>query len=261
MIAADSEWTPLSTNNSFESVFDYAKQVGRYFGSEKICFLLYSLVRMRQPDHVIELGCGTGATAFCMAHALCENKNGRLLTVDNEQAWPQLAERLPLVSMGFGASTGMGDYIAEIARRLNVADRLAYRKSELPPFPAPNATLDFLYVDYNHRPENVVRILAAYLPVMSPVSAILFDSAATYFPTYQLLENLDHAFGNRRTPESLLRDQEPGRARALTSLVERSRMKTVHFFEKDKTEQNSASMILIDPYDVVPPADIAMRMW
>jgi predicted O-methyltransferase YrrM len=254
-----SEFWPIE--RALDSAFDYARHLGQYYGSEKISFLLYSLVRMRRPDHVIELGCGTGATAFCMAQALCENDNGRLLTVDNEAAWPELAGRLPLASLGVGAAAGLGDYVRAVARRLRVDSRLTYHKSELPPFPAPKGSLDLLYVDYNHRPENVIRILATYLPVMAPSSAILFDSAATYFPTYQLLENFDRAVGAGRTPASLLRDQEPERALALSALIERSRIRTVHFFEKDKAEQNSASMITIDPYDIVPPADVTMRMW
>ena len=260
-VSDDGERGAPTHDRVLENAFDYARGIGRYFGSEKISFLLYSLIRMRRPDHVIELGCGTGATAFCMAQALCENDNGRLLTVDNEQAWPEMAARLPLAELGFPTGIALGDYVRRVAAQLGVADRLTYHRAEVPPFPVAQAALDFLYVDYNHRPENVLRILATYLPVMAPSSAIMFDSASTYFPTYQLLENLDRAFAAGRAPEALLKDQEPERAEALRALIAGSRVRTMHFFEKDKTEQNSAALIQIDPYDVVPPADIAMRMW
>ncbi|MEZ5669015.1 MAG: class I SAM-dependent methyltransferase [Alphaproteobacteria bacterium] len=243
-----------------QSAFEFARHIGPIFGSEKIAFLLYSLVRIRRPEHVIELGCGTGATAFCMAQALCENGHGRLLTVDNEQAWPAIAAKLPFDRLGMPATTTMAAFVAEHARRFGVAERLTYHKSELPPFPTPRGTLDFLFVDYNHRPENVIRILATYLPVMAPGGAILFDSAATYFPTFQLLENLESAFAAGRVPAMLLRDQDAGRTAAIERLVRGARFRFQHFVEKDKAEQNSTSAIFIEPFDVIPAADAAMRM-
>ena len=243
-----------------QNAFEYARHIGPIFGSEKISFLLYSLVRMRRPDYLVELGCGTGSTAFCMAEALRENGNGRLLTVDNEQAWPEIAARLPLVDLGLGESVSMSQFIGAFSDRFSLSDRLTYHKSDLPPFPTPKEPLDLLFVDYNHRPENITRVLASYLPVMARSSVIIFDSAATYFPTYQLLENLDTAFGGGRVPEMLLRDQSAERRQAVVDLVRRSRIKILHFVEKDKTEQNSASAMFIEPYDLVPAGDVVMRM-
>lgn len=243
-----------------DSAFDYARHIGPVFGSEKISFLLYSLVRMRQPEHIIELGCGTGATAFCMAEALRENACGRLLTVDNEQAWPEVSAKLPLEEMGLAPDVGMGAYINGFATRFGVADFLTYHVTSLPPFPAPKSDLDFLFVDYNHRPENIVKILATYLPIMSRNSVIIFDSAATFFPAYQFLENLEHCLAQGRAPEMLLRDQTDDRRAAMTELVRRSRVKLMHFVEKDKAEQNSASALFIEPLDLIPGDGVAMRM-
>lgn len=243
-----------------DSAFDYARFIGPVFGSEKISFLLYSLVRMRRPGHIIELGCGTGATAFCMAQALRENGHGRLLTVDNEQAWPDVSAKLPFAQMGLAPDIGMGAFIAEFTARFGVADYLTYHVTTLPPFPAPKGDLDFLFVDYNHRPENVVKILATYLPIMSRSSVIIFDSAGTYFPTYQFLENLEHCLAQGRVPEMLLRDQTDERRAAMTELVQRSKIKLMHFVEKDKAEQNSASALFVDPLDLIPGDGVAMRM-
>ena len=36
--------------------------VGQMYGTENFCHLLYSLVKMEQPDTIIELGVGAGAT-------------------------------------------------------------------------------------------------------------------------------------------------------------------------------------------------------
>ncbi|MGF1624190.1 MAG: class I SAM-dependent methyltransferase [Alphaproteobacteria bacterium] len=243
-----------------QSAFDYARHIGPIYGSEKIAFLLYSLVRIRRPDSVVELGCGTGATAFCMATALRENDHGRLLTVDNEQSWPAVSAKLPLAQLGFEPGITMTAYIAACSSRFGVEGHLTYHRSELPPFPAPKDKLGFLFVDYNHRPENVTRLLATYLPVMAPSSVIVFDSAATFFPTYQFLENLEHLLSQGRVPEMLLHDQSRERQEALTALVQRSRIKLMHFVEQDKAEQNSASALFIDPVDLLPSAGAVMRM-
>ena len=243
-----------------QGTFDYAQRIGPVFGSEKISILLYSLVRMRQPEHIIELGCGTGATAFCMAQALRENGHGKLLSVDNEQAWPQLAAKLPFQQMGMQPVSSMAAYIGRLTKQFGLSECLAYHKTELPPFPVPKDELDFLFVDYNHRPENVIKILATYLPIMSRSSIIAFDSAATYFPTYQLLENLERYLAKARVPEILLHDQDEQRRSAVVSLVERSRIKLMHFVERDKDEQNSLSALFIEPLDLLPADGAAMRM-
>jgi hypothetical protein len=250
----------MGSERVLQSAFDYARHIGPIFGSEKVAFLLYSLVRIRRPESVIELGCGTGATAFCMALALRENEHGRLLTVDNEQAWPEVSAKLPLAQLGFAPGVAMSAYIAGCAGRLGVDGHLTYHRSELPPFPAPKERLGLLFVDYNHRPENVAKILATYLPIMARTSLIMFDSAATFFPTYQFLENLEHIFAQGRVPDMLLRDQSAERQAAMAGLVARSRIRLMHFVETDKAEQNSASALFIDPLDVVPSGEAVMRM-
>lgn len=250
----------MGSERVLQSAFDYARHIGPVFGSEKIAVLLHSLVRIRRPESIIELGCGTGATAFCMAAALRDNDYGRLLTVDNEEAWPAVSAKLPLAQLGFEPGVGMSAYIAGCAARLGVASHLTYHRSELPPYPAPKERLGLLYVDYNHRPENVARILATYLPIMARTSLIVFDSAATFFPTYQFLENLEHMLAQGRVPDMLLRDQSEDRQRAMTALVSRSRVRLMHFVESDKAEQNSASALFIDPLDVLPSGDAVMRM-
>src|SRR5690606_1181219 len=144
-----------------------------------------------------------------------------------------------LAELGFDRNVSMAAYIAGCANRLGVASHLTYHRSELPPFPAPKDRLGLLFVDYNHRPENVSRILATYLPIMARTSLIVFDSAATFFPTYQFLENLEHMFAQGRVPEMLLREQSAERRAAMTELVARSRIRVMHYVETDKAEQNS----------------------
>ena len=53
------------------------------YGKEKFCYLVYSLVKMQQPETILELGTGLGTTALMIAQALKENNKGKIYTVGN----------------------------------------------------------------------------------------------------------------------------------------------------------------------------------
>ena len=51
---------------------------------------IYSLVRFYRPETVVEVGTNAGGTAVGTARALAENKNGRLICVDNGEGVPRV---------------------------------------------------------------------------------------------------------------------------------------------------------------------------
>ena len=71
---------------SLENVIRYINGKTDY-GTENFCYFLYSLVKMEQPDTVIELGVGEGVSTCMMAQALKENGKGVVGGIDNGRDW------------------------------------------------------------------------------------------------------------------------------------------------------------------------------
>ena len=67
-------------------------RISEVYGKERFCYLLYSLVRMEQPNTVVELGTGFGTCAFLVAQALKENNKGMIWTIDNGVDWKDYKE-------------------------------------------------------------------------------------------------------------------------------------------------------------------------
>ena len=67
-------------------------KISEVYGKERFCYLLYSLIRMEQPNTVVELGTGLGTCALLIAQALKENNKGIIWTIDNGADWADYKE-------------------------------------------------------------------------------------------------------------------------------------------------------------------------
>ncbi len=242
-------------------LFELAATLGQIFGTEDFALFLYSLVKMQRQDTMIELGTGTGMCALAMAQAAKENGAGKVLTVDDGSAWPDIQASMARAGLPHAKAASLAAYMKGLVDHFGLADVLTCAAGKLPPFPFPKGTVDLLFVDYVHRPENVIAILSAYLPQMAPSSSIFIDSASTYFPTHQLLENTVHILNSGRIPQTFTKGQSPERLADLRALVEASRFTLVHLVERKDRDQNSTAWLRIDPADVVPDPQAKMRMY
>ena len=67
----DSNLTSLIDIIKFNNVVSSVNgiKIGEIYGKERFCYLLYSLIRMEQPNVVVELGTGLGTSALLSAQA------------------------------------------------------------------------------------------------------------------------------------------------------------------------------------------------
>jgi hypothetical protein len=243
---------------------------GPVFGTEQFCLFLYSLARMHEPRIIVELGTGLGVSAFWMALAAKLNGHGHVWTVDDLEYFEQNTTLLKKICseldrMGFG-SVNCGtpkEYLEGVAKLLQIDNQLTFINTRIDlnearhfeQYPFGDQPIDLLFSDFKHGPAAVLAILGHFLPRMSPSSSIFIDSAATYWPSFLLLENLVTQLNHGKVAK-LLQDRT---SVDLSHLVRNLRIVLVHLTEAKTRNQNSAVWLKIEPIDVVPQPRAYMR--
>ena len=240
-------------------LLEYAQDLGPEYGTDISSIYLYAMVRMQRPDVVLELGTGLGTCAFFMAQALKENDRGHIWTVDDGSHWQTTRENDGVRRRVDDTAPKYGDYIRGQAGALGLADHLTLIEAKLPPYPAPNKSIDLLFSDFRHDPHGIIHLLATYLPIMSEASSIYIDSASTYYPSYLLLENLTAMFNRGTVPQHLLDAAGQANSSKLMELIPSRRFTLVHITEPAAREQNSMAWLKIEPHDLVPYPKTHMR--
>lgn len=228
--------------------------------------LLYTLVRREKPERVVELGTGLGVSTMWMAKAMKDNGGGAVLTYDDgrdgEKALRiigQAQRHLPAEARPSpGAS--LADYLQALFRYGGVADHVDYRHATLspgtdellPPEANVGGRIDLLYSDFSHGPEEVMDILAYFLPLMSECSSIFIDSASTHMPAFLVLERVIAQLNAGKVPKRFLEVESKERRWSLFQCVTQRTFRLMHLIERRERSQNSTAWIRIEPTDWMP---------
>jgi hypothetical protein len=247
-----------------------ADVAGTVFGTEDFCLFLYSLVRMQAPRTIVELGTGLGASAFCMALAAKRNGVGHVWTVDDLELFTSYDTLLASITThlekaefaSFEALTpeqyfrvvesvlDIHSYITFIHKQINLDEDRHFDR-----YPFSSESIDLLFSDFRHGPEDILAILGHFLPRMSPASSIFIDSAPTAWSSYLLLEQLISQINKGQIPRALQQrcpiDLQP--------LLRNRRIVLVHLTEWKKRDQNSTAWLKIEPIDLIPHPQTQMR--
>ena len=243
--------------------------IGEVFGTEDLCLLLFSLVRMHAPEVIVELGTGYGTSAFWMALAADINDQGHVWTVDDlsqVDGYSRLLakKRSRLVGTVWEGVSGTSgaECMEAIRTTLGLDTRLMFlhRRMDLSDpshfdgydFPTP---VDLLFSDFNHGPSAILDILGHFLPRMSAASSILIDGASTSWPSYLLLEHLVEQL-NRGMIPALLQDRC---SKDLRVVLDGRRIVLVHLTKTQKQVKNSTAWLKVEPNDLQPHPVTAVR--
>lgn len=241
-------------------------QLGPVYGSEDLCMLLYSSVRREQPQVVVELGTGLGATTAWIASALKELGDGCIYTFDNGSHFQDVSVKSflskltgPLDDLARLSKTGSyEECMAWIFDHAEVTERIKFVKGDIDfnaravEAVAKGQKIDLLFSDFNHTPKTINQLLGAYLPYMNATSSIYIDSASTYLPSYWMLDNLVRMLNAKRIPATLRQGLDSDQLTALRNLIDESSFQLVHLVEKAARSQNSTAWIRISTDDLLP---------
>jgi len=235
------------------SIKQFSDNVGTIYGTEDFSIYLYSLVKMKRPKNIVELGTGVGSVALWCGLALEENGEGKIYTVDDGSDWSNL---LPAASrFGDLYDSNYKNYITKLVNHFELDGYIAPINEKINIVDVDN--IDILFSDFAHSPFDVVKLLSYYLPKMSECSSIFIDSASTLYSSYCMLESVVESLNKGVIPRSLLEvclDID-----SLESIVKSSTFRLEHIIENKNRDQNSTARIDIYPKDVFPYPRVNMR--
>jgi len=233
---------------SLENVIRYINGKTEY-GTENFCYFLYSLIKMEQPDNVVELGVGEGVSTCMMAQALKENGKGVVWGIDNGSHWKR------------GGS--YENFLNNLLKKLKLEKFVHLKNITLTAtqFFDPKKPIDILFADAGATgPLECINLLRYYLPKMNRYSSIFIDRSSTIHHAYLVLEQIIKHFQNQQIPFSLLASLDDKEAKNLQRLVHTSKFTLIHLTETEKTKinkfQNSTAWIKIEPLDIFHHNDV-----
>lgn len=248
----------------------YSDQVGHLYGTNDMAQLLYSLVAMQAPNVIVELGTGFALSTLWMALA-CKRKGvGHVWSIDNWEWHPKRKGLIDSISADLCAA-GVGEigtasaelFYLDLAASLGLTDHVTFHKAALSPadmppiegMPFKERLIDLLFADFTHGPLDSLRLLAYFLPIMSPTSSLFIHSASTLWPTYLMLEQFCHHLNSGHVPQML----KELCSSDLSQLYHDRRITLIHLTEPNRLSQNSAAWLKIEPYDLLPQPRAAME--
>jgi len=239
--------------NSYEKLFyikQYTDSIGSIYGTEDFSIFLYSLIKMRKPQTVVELGTGLGSIALWAGLALEENGAGQFYTVDNGAEWNHLKQAKP--QMGPMFREQYLEYVNNLIDKFSLTQYIKFIHRDISVNELPNK-IDLVFSDFSHGPLDIISLLSDLLPKMSETSIIMFDSASTYYSSYHTLEAIIDMFNANKVPTSMQNKE------AIQNLISTSRFRLQHIVEAKDRAQNSTACIFIEPIDLFPYPLINMR--
>ena len=239
----------------FIEVKKLTDSIGQIYGTEDFAVYLYSIVKMYKPSTVVEYGTGLGSTALWIALALEENKLGILHTIDDGSEWDDLKQAKDRFKPYF--KERYEDYILNLVNVFDFSKEIRFynQKIDYSSFDS----IDILFSDFQHSPLAVLRCIANNLHKMSENSFIFIDSASTYFPSFQLLNNLVSNLNQNSIPKTLLEIIDPSNLLKFQQKVFSSKFELTHIIENKDRNQNSTAQIKILPNDLMPQPRINIR--
>jgi len=227
---------------SLENVIRYING-NTYYGTENFCYFLYSLVKMAQPDNVVELGVGEGVSTCMMAQAMKENGKGVVWGIDNGKDWK--------------LDGSYENFLNKLLEKLELEKFVHFKNITLTDkqFFDPKKPIDILFSDaQDSGPRGCINLLRYYLPKMNRYSSIFIDRASTIHHAYLVLEQIIKHLQDKQIPSCLISSLGHKEVKNFQRLVYTSKFTLIHLTETKKAKinksQNSTAWIKIEPLDL-----------
>jgi predicted O-methyltransferase YrrM len=230
----------------------FTDRVAPIYGTEDWCVWLYGLVKMQRPKTIMELGTGTLATTLWLAQAVKENGAGHVWTVDHGQDWSSLLETHASAFKPEERRTAFGEYFKHVIGTFELEAQVTLVEKAMPPYPVLPDPIDMLVSDFSHGPNEILELLAAYLPHLADVGSVFIDSASTLYASYGLLEMLVPLLNAGKIPAMIWNNIELGHREPTLEWVRRHSFQIVHLVEAKERAQNSTAWLRFWPADVRP---------
>lgn len=233
----------------FAALKEYTDRTGEYYGTVDRCVMLYSLIKMHRPKHVYEIGTGLAGSALWMAAALAEIGEGRLYVTDGGFDWGEKKWKLLRPEE---IRPTHAEFFNALVDRFGLSEFVEFRAGRFPPFPEFAPEYDFVFSDYRHGFEDLLEVLAHFLPRMSRTSSLFIDSVPSLSGSYLMLRELMRMFERGKIPELLFQKIAPEHFERLCLFVQASEFQFIPLVEAQRRSQNAMAWLRIQPADLMP---------
>jgi predicted O-methyltransferase YrrM len=131
--------------------------------------LLFSLASLLMPRRIVEIGVGFGGSEVAFAEACRQNRHGRVVAVDQNEAAIRRAQRIL-------TSHGLGSYISYVlgdSRHATTCDCVAQLTGQI----------DLLFIDGDHSFDGTVGDFETYRDLVAPNGLIAFHDTGSFAPS------------------------------------------------------------------------------
>jgi hypothetical protein len=232
-------------------------QIQEIFGTEHFATFIYAYCRMVQPDRVVELGTGIGATTLAISCALQANGCGHLDTVDNGNCW-QSVRKCAQSALGYcDDSESYKDFVGRLVDGFDLSKYVTHHFADvLDSSLSISSDIDILFADALDADVTGCRnILRHYLPRMAKYSSFFIDRAATVNHSYLFLRDTVACLNENKVPQFLVDRMSNVEEARFRKKVGSIRFQLVPLTEKATRKvnknQNSRAWIRIEPVDFV----------
>lgn len=229
--------------NKFYDIIEWSKDLqnqGKTYFTEDFSLYFYSLIRMTNPNLVVELGTGLGTTSFLAAQACKENNNGKVITFDNFSQWVE--EHDP------------EKWIKDHIEKFDLQDRLFFIKAEgldIHNNLKEVKEINIFFNDINCEPVNFLKIMGWMLPRVNKEAYLFIDGGATYWPSYCIIEMTLEKLNAGKIPKTLYEFIE--NPEDYEKILKRFTFSNIYLkkFRNNGRNQNSVAMIKIQECDIL----------
>jgi predicted O-methyltransferase YrrM len=236
-------------HEKFARLKKFTDKIGIVYGTEDFSIYLYSIVKMSKPKNVLELGTGFGTTSLWIALALEENQSGILHTVDDGSEWNSLNQTKHLFEEHY--RDNYVEYIKTLFESFDLKNQIVFHHSKVEELNYCDS-YDIVFSDFSHSPYFILKLIAQCLVKMNENSYIFIDSASTYYPSFQMLNDLIKSLNTGQIPKTLLELVDENDMIQFKEKIRSSRFELKHIIENKNRNQNSTAEIRIFPIDIMP---------
>ena len=181
-----------------------------------------------------------------------ENGAGHVWTVDDGRHWPAILNAKPDVLLPEERHDRFEDYFSYLTSAFALEQQVTWLGQAMPPFPCPGEPIDLLFSDFQHGPDEILDILAFYLPRLAEAGSLFIDSASTHYASYGMLEMLVPLLEAGKIPARLWDRMESPYREPTLQWVQRRSFQLVHLVEAKQRAQNSTAWLRFWPADLRP---------
>ena len=213
-----------------KEIIDYIKEHGHEYDTEGTAYFFYSLVKFKHTKNFLELGTGLGVTAFAVAEAMEENKNGRIITVDNSR----------------------NVFLQKKVKEFNL-NKIDLINKDISFKEIPLINYDIIFSDFDRTPLYLQDLITFFLLNSNLYSSLFIDGLNSYWPGYSYISKMISLLKENKIPKIFRDTLNEIEQQKLIYKVKNTKFTQLDIRKRHNEKlQTGLTWLKLEPYNVCP---------